>query len=68
MLTKSDLLEILSVKGVDFQIHNHKPLFTVEDSENMRGSIDGDHTKNLFLKNKKIIFIFSVVMKMRRLT
>ena len=53
MLTKSDLLEILSVKGVDFQIHNHKPLFTVEDSENMRGSIDGDHTKNLFLKNKK---------------
>ena len=56
MLTKTDLLEILSVKGIDFQIHDHKPLFTVEDSENMRGSIDGAHSKNLFLKNKKNVF------------
>ena len=56
MLTKTDLLEILSVKGIDFQIYDHKPLFTVEDSENMRGSIDGAHSKNLFLKNKKNVF------------
>ena len=53
MLTKSDLLELLRLKGLNFQIHDHKPLFTVEDSEKMRGSIDGAHTKNLFLKNKK---------------
>tara|TARA_B100000965_G_C19337670_1_gene645952 strand:- start:116 stop:628 length:513 start_codon:yes stop_codon:yes gene_type:complete len=56
MLTKTNLLEILRVKGIDFQIHDHKPLFTVEDSENMRGSIDGAHSKNLFLKNKKNFF------------
>ena len=60
MLTKSDLFEILSVKGLDFQIHNHQPLFTVEDSENMRGAINGAHSKNLFLKNKKDkFFLFS---------
>ena len=53
MLLKSDLLQLLRVKALDFQIHEHKPLFTVEDSEKMRGTIDGDHTKNLFLKNKK---------------
>ena len=53
MLTKSDLLELIRGKGLDFQIHNHKPLFTVEDSEKMRGEITGAHTKNLFLKNKK---------------
>ena len=53
MLTKTDLFELLSVKNKDFQIHDHDPLFTVEDSENLRGEIKGAHTKNLFLKNKK---------------
>ena len=53
MLTKTDLFELLSVKNKDFQIHEHDPLFTVEDSENLRGEIKGAHTKNLFLKNKK---------------
>ena len=44
------------------QIHNHDPLFTVEDSENLRGEIEGAHTKNLFLKNKKNnFFLFSCV-------
>ncbi len=60
MLSKSDLLELLRVKGLDFQIYNHEPLFTVEDSENLRGEIKGAHTKNLFLKNKKdSFFLFS---------
>ncbi len=60
MLTESDLLKLISEKGINFQIHNHKPLFTVEDSENFRGKIDGSHTKNLFLKNKKNkFFLFS---------
>ena len=53
MLIEKDLLDLLSEKGVDFQIHNHQALFTVEDSENLRGKISGAHTKNLFLKNKK---------------
>ena len=60
MLTKTELLELLRGKGLDFQIHNHKPLFTVQDSEKFRGEIRGDHTKNLFLKNKKNeFFLFS---------
>ncbi len=60
MLKESDLLELLRKKDVDFEIHNHQPLFTVEDSENLRGKITGAHTKNLFLKNKKnSFFLFS---------
>ena len=60
MLIEKDLLDLLKEKGVDFQIHNHEPLFTVEDSENLRGKISGAHTKNLFLKNKKDeFFLFS---------
>ena len=60
MLTKKDLLELLRSKALDFQIHDHDPLFTVEDSERLRGEIKGAHTKNLFLKNKKNnFFLFS---------
>ena len=60
MLSKTDLLELLREKRLDFQIHEHEPLFTVEDSENLRGQIEGSHTKNLFLKNKKNnFFLFS---------
>ncbi len=53
MLIETDLLKLIREKGLDFQTHKHKPLFTVEDSENLRGIIKGSHTKNLFLKNKK---------------
>mgnify|MGYP001247624320 CR=1 FL=1 len=60
MLTEIHLLKLLREKGLNFQIHNHKPLYTVEDSERLRGKIDGGHTKNLFLKNKKNqFFLFS---------
>ena len=60
MLTKTKLLELFRDKRLDFQIHDHQPLYTVEDSENLRGSIKGFHTKNLFLKNKKgNFFLFS---------
>ena len=53
MLTETNLFDLLRVKGLEFQIHNHQPLYTVEDSEKLRGEIEGAHTKNLFLKNKK---------------
>ncbi len=53
MISESDLLNLISSNGLDFQTHNHDPLFTVQDSENLRGKIEGSHTKNLFLKNKK---------------
>ena len=60
MLLKRDLFELLIKIGLEFEIHNHKPLFTVEDSENLRGEILGAHTKNLFLKNKNNdFFLFS---------
>ena len=48
MLTKTDLFELLSVKNRDFQIHDHDPLFTVEDSENLRGEIKGRIQKIYF--------------------
>ncbi len=31
---------------------SHPPLFTVEESQSLRGRIPGGHTKNLFLKDR----------------
>ena len=60
MLTKNDLLLMLNESKISYKNHHHEPLFTVEDSIKKRGLIDGAHSKNLFLKNKKKeFFLFS---------
>ena len=56
MFDKNSLINLLESNSISYKITEHKPLFTVEDSKNLRGSIDGAHSKNLFLKDKKIIF------------
>jgi len=38
----------------------HPPLFTVEESQALRGKIPGDHTKNLFLRDKKGVLVLVV--------
>ena len=53
MLTPNELITLLDVKGYDYDLYEHKALFTVEDSNKLRGEITGLHSKNLFLKNKK---------------
>ena len=56
MLDYKEFVNILKKQNYNFQLHEHQPLFTVEDSKNLRGKIEGCHSKNLFLKNKKNIF------------
>ena len=56
MIKKSDLIEMLLKKEILLTQHEHAALFSVEDSKEKRGIIDGAHTKNLFLKNKKNYF------------
>ena len=53
MLTPKELIKLLNSKGYDCDVHEHSALFTVEDSNKLRGEIKGLHSKNLFLKNKK---------------
>jgi len=50
---KNDLLKYLNTNSIIFSEYNHEPLFTVEQSKKLRGIINGCHTKNLFLKDKK---------------
>ena len=51
--TPDDLFAFLDSLGIAHQTVNHPPLFTVEQSQALRGTIPGGHTKNLFLKDKK---------------
>ena len=59
-MNKLDLLTILSKHNIKYDIYEHPSLHTVEESKKLRGKIEGIHTKNLFLKNKKKeYFLFS---------
>lgn len=51
--TPEDLFALLDRLGIAHTTVTHPPLFTVEDSQRLRGQIAGGHTKNLFLKDKK---------------
>ena len=51
--TPADLFAYLDRLGIKHSTVSHPPLFTVEQSQALRGQIPGGHTKNLFLKDKK---------------
>jgi Ala-tRNA(Pro) deacylase len=51
--TPEDLFARLESLSIRVKTHHHPPLFTVEDSQKLRGDIPGVHCKNLFLKDKK---------------
>ena len=51
--TPADLFAMLDRLGIAHSTVTHAPLFTVEQSRALRGTIPGGHTKNLFLKDKK---------------
>ena len=48
-----DLLAYLAELSIESATVEHPPLFTVGDSQALRGDIPGGHTKNLFVKDKK---------------
>ena len=48
-----DLFARLEDLRIETRTHQHPPLFTVEQSRELRGEIPGGHSKNLFLKDKK---------------
>ena len=51
--TPDDLFAFLDQLEIPHSTVSHPPLFTVEQSRELRGAIPGAHTKNLFLRDKK---------------
>ena len=60
--TPAALFAALDRLGIAHPTVSHPPLFTVEQSRSLRGSIAGGHTKNLFLRDKKgALFLVSAL-------
>jgi Ala-tRNA(Pro) deacylase len=58
-----DLFAFLDRLGIAHASVQHPPLFTVEQSRALRGTIPGGHTKNLFLKDKKDALFLVVALE-----
>ncbi|WP_082640599.1 prolyl-tRNA synthetase associated domain-containing protein [Aureimonas sp. N4] len=48
-----ELAERFEALGLRSRTVAHEPVYTVDESQALRGTIPGAHTKNLFLKDKK---------------
>lgn len=51
--TSQDLLERLRSLGIEAALMEHDPVYTVEEAKAVRHGLEGCHTKNLFVRNKK---------------
>jgi len=49
----TDLYARLDALGIAHRTVEHAPLFTVDESQSLRGELPGAHIKNLFLRDKK---------------
>jgi len=59
--TPEVLFMFLDRLGIPVKTISHPPLFTVADSQALRGEIEGAHTKNLFLRDRKDAFFLLTV-------
>ncbi|MEA2976624.1 MAG: Ala-tRNA(Pro) deacylase [Alphaproteobacteria bacterium] len=62
-----ELFAFLDRLGIAHRTVTHPPLFTVEQSQALRGQIPGAHTKNLFLKDKKDALFLVVALENARI-
>ncbi len=70
--TPEQLFAALDALGIAHKTVKHPPLFTVEQSRALRGTIPGGHTKNLFLRDKKnalylVVALESAEIELKRL-
>src|SRR5689334_21143921 len=60
--TRQDLFARFDALGIAHTTTKHRPVFTVDESRDLKGSMPGGHSKNLFLKDKKgALFLLSAL-------
>lgn len=60
--TEADLFARFDALGIGYLTHRHRPVFTVNEGHDLKASMPGGHTKNLFLKDKKgAIFLICAI-------
>lgn len=67
MATPDELFRRLSDLGIDTETHTHRPVFTVAESRELRGTLPGAHCKTLYFKDKKGALWLCVVEESRRM-
>lgn len=70
--SRESLLACLERLGIATTTHDHPPVFTVAEGEDIKARLPGGHTKNLFLKDKKgqlvlISALQSTLIELKRL-
>ena len=55
-----ELFAYLDSLGIAHQTVTHPPMFKVEDGRTLRDRVAGEHTKNLFLRDKKGVMFLVV--------
>jgi Ala-tRNA(Pro) deacylase len=60
------LINFLKKHEFDFQIHEHEPVFTVEEGLHLHELIPGPHCKSLFLKDHKNNFLLLSLKEEKR--
>jgi Ala-tRNA(Pro) deacylase len=61
--TPQDLFAFLDSLGIVYRTVTHAPLFTVAESQMLRGTIPGGHTKNLLLRDKHDTVVLAVALE-----
>ncbi len=65
--TQDELFALLDDLGIETTTHRHQPVFTVEESRDLRGVLPGVHCKSLFMKDKKSVLWLVVALEDRKL-
>jgi Ala-tRNA(Pro) deacylase len=60
-----ELLDFLHDRGLVSRTHEHPPVFTVEEAKALRGSLEGAHSKNLFVRDPKGVMWLVVALEDR---
>ncbi|MQT12812.1 prolyl-tRNA synthetase associated domain-containing protein [Segnochrobactrum spirostomi] len=60
---RAALLARLAELDIETRTTDHPPLYTVEQSQALRGTIPGAHSKNLFLKDRKDALFLVVALE-----
>ena len=63
----AELYALLDANGIGYTHHGHPPLFTVADSQALRGELPGGHVKNMFMKDKKGVVWLATCLEDRQI-
>ncbi|MHA1529019.1 MAG: prolyl-tRNA synthetase associated domain-containing protein [Alphaproteobacteria bacterium] len=64
---EAELYALFAEHGIAYGHHTHPALFTVADSQALRGELPGGHVKNMFMKDKKGAIWLATCLEDRRI-